>query len=393
VATQTERAGRYARQPTGYRAFIPAPLPPLPPVQLDGGLLELLDRSTLALGRLDGASQILPNPDLFVAMYVRREAVLSSQIEGLQTTIEDVLAFELKGRRRELPGDVKEVVNHVRAMSYGLERLKTLPLSLRLIREIHGVLLTGVRGAERRPGEFRTSQNWIGRAGATLAQASYVPPPVAEMHDALDNFERFLHDDAELPILVHCGIAHAQFEMIHPFLDGNGRVGRLLITFLLVLRGVLHQPLLYLSHFFNLHRSEYYDRLTAIHDHGHWEGWLTFFLRGVAEAAEEAATTARTIIDLRERHRALVQESAPGANGLRLLDVLFEKPTVDVSFVAERLDLAFITANRLLAAFERAGLVTEVTGQRRGRVYPYTPYVDLFADREPADDANGRPGD
>lgn len=382
----SERAGRYVRQPTGYRAFVPAPLPPTPPLQVDADMLGLLDRSVLALGRLDGLSQILPNPNLFVAMYVRREAVLSSQIEGTQSTIEDVLAFELKGRSPDLPRDVEEVANYVRAMNYGLERLDTLPLSLRLIREIHAILLEGVRGSEWRPGEFRASQNWIGYAGATLSEATYVPPPVVEMHRALDNFEHFLHEATDLPVLVHCAVAHGQFEMIHPFLDGNGRVGRLLITFLLVHRGVLHYPLLYLSGFFKQRQAEYYARLTAIHDDGDWEGWTKFFLRGVADAAEEAVSTARAIVDLRERDRALVQECGLGVKGLRLLDLLCERPTVDVNFVADRLDLAFLTANRLLAAGERAGVLREVSGRRRGRIYEYASYVDLFRGAEEADE-------
>ena len=218
------RAGTYVKQATGYQAFIPAPLPPHPPVEIDAELGRLTSEADRALGRLDGVATVLPNPDLFVSMYVRQEAVLSSQIEGTQSTLEDVLQFEVDSKGREFPKDIQEVVNYVRAMNYGLERLKTLPLSLRLIREIHGKLLEGVRGSHRTPGEFRTSQNWIGPPGCTLSAATFVPPPVHEMHEALDNTEKFLHDNS-LPLLIQCGLAHAQFETIHPFLDGNGRVG------------------------------------------------------------------------------------------------------------------------------------------------------------------------
>jgi Fic family protein len=376
------RAGQYVKQAAGYRAFIPAPLPPEPPVQVDAAMLSLLSRADQALGRLDGVAQTLLNPDLFVAMYVRQEAVLSSQIEGTQSTLDDVLAFELEGRDGGLPQDVEEVVNYVRAMNYGLERLGTLPLSLRLIREIHGELLTGVRGADRKPGEFRTNQNWIGSANAPLSQAMFVPPPADEMRQALDNFEKFLHEDGDVPVLIHCGLAHAQFETIHPFLDGNGRVGRLLIAFLLVHRRVLHRPLLYLSAYLKRRRAEYYDRLMAIREAGDWEGWLKFFLRGVGETAEEATRTAQEIVILREAHRSQIQEGGVGFNGLRLLDLLFQRPLVNIKLVRQRLGVTFTTATRLVEQFARLELLEEITGAQRGRVYRYAPYLRLFAEQE-----------
>jgi Fic family protein len=376
------RAGRYVRQPTGYRAFIPAALPPDPPIQMDAEAIGLLSRADQAVGRLDGVAQTLPNPDLFVAMYVRREAVDSSQIEGTQSTLEDVLAFELDPYTHELPDDVEEVVNYVRAMNYGLDRLTTLPLSLRLIREIHAELLQGTRGADKSPGEFRTTQNWIGAGSVTLERATFVPPPVTEMRQALDNFERFLHDEQELPALIHCGLAHAQFETIHPFLDGNGRVGRLLIAFLLVHRGVLHRPLLYLSTYLKHRRAEYYDRLMAVRNDGNWEAWLRFFLHGVAETAEEATGIARAIVQLREEHRRLVQERGPSARELQLLDLLFQRPLVNISLVSGRLDVTDVTASRLLDRLMDLGLVEEITGHRRNRVYRYTSYWRLF--QEPA---------
>lgn len=374
------RAGRYVKQAAGYRAFVPAPLPPEPPIQVDAAMLALLSRADQALGRLDGVALTIPNPDLFVAMYVRQEAVLSSQIEGTQSTLEDVLAFELDARQQELPRDVAEVVNYVRAMNYGLDRLTTLPLSLRLIREIHAELLRGVRGAERQPGEFRTSQNWIGAGRVPLSQATFVPPPVAAMHPALDALERFLHEESELPVLIHCGLAHAQFETIHPFLDGNGRVGRLLITFLLVSREVLRRPLLYLSHYLKRHRAQYYDRLMAVREAGDWEGWLKFFLRGVSMSAEEATATARAIVELRERHRAQIQETGLGVNGLRLLDLLFQSPLINVNLVRDRLTVSWETANKLVERLEGLALLEEITGRRRNRVYRHSPYLALFAE-------------
>lgn len=385
MAAIAERAGRFVRQSTGYDAFVPAPLPPDPPVEIGGEMLGLLSTADQALGRLDGVIQTVPNPDLFVAMYVRREAVLSSQIEGTQSTLEDLLAVELEPAARGLPDDVDEVVNYVHAMNYGLDRLATLPLSKRLIREIHAELLRGGRGAHRLPGEFRTTQNWIGPANAPLSRATFVPPPVPDMQAALDDFERFLNDDETLPVLIHVGLTHAQFETIHPFLDGNGRVGRLLITFQLVRRGVLHRPLLYLSHYLKLNRAEYYDRLTAVRRRGDWEGWLRFFLRGVGETATEATSTAQAILALREQHRELVQERF-GLNGLRLLELLFHRPLVNVNLVRDSLGVSFQTANNLVVQLEEADLLREITGRPRSRVFRYESYLALLRDEAPAPD-------
>ncbi len=297
MATSTsypQRAGRYIQQATGYKAFIPAPLPPEPDIEFDGELRTLLSQADRDIARLDAIAALLPNPDLFVAMYVRHEAVLSSQIEGTQSTLEDVLAFEAQAAaQHDSPKDVEEVVNYVRAMNHGLKRLAELPLSLRLLREIHGELMRNVRGGEKSPGEFRTSQNWIGPSGSTLPTASFVPPPPHELMNALGALENFLHEGkTTVPLLVRCGLAHAQFETIHPFLDGNGRVGRLLITLMLCEEGALSRPLLYLSVFLKAHRAEYYDRLTAIRQNGHWEPWLKFFLRGISQTARAATRTA-----------------------------------------------------------------------------------------------------
>ena len=379
------RAGRRVQLPAGYRAFIPEPLPPNPPVELSPELVGLLADANLALGRLDGASDLLPNPDLFVYMYIRREAVLSSQIEGTQTSLVDLLEVETARERARVPEDSEEVANYVRAMNFGLDRLNELPVSLRLIREIHEVLLKGVvRGSERNPGEFRTSQNWIGAPGSTLAAASFVPPPPDEMWRALGDLESFLHSDDALPILLRVAMAHAQFETIHPFLDGNGRVGRLLITFLLCEAGILKRPLLYLSYYLLQRRTEYYDRLQAVRDRGDWEGWLRFFLEGVRFVAGEASQTARRLIALREEHRDLVTWSLGrrADSGLRLLESLYPSPMVSVHGAVERVGLSYRKANSLVAAFVELDLLTEITGRKRDRLFLYESYVDLFRDPE-----------
>ena len=383
--TTSTRAGEYVRQPGGFDSFVPRSLPPEPPIRSDR-LISLLSRADQAIGRLDGEIRNMPNPDLFVAMYVRREAVLSSQIEGTQSTLDDLLAVELQPRVAEIARDVDEIVNYVAAMNYGLQRLTELPLSLRLIREIHAELLHGVRGANKQRGEFRRDQNFIAPAGVTdIRDATFVPPAVLDMHRALDNFEKFLHDE-ELPALLHAGVAHAQFETIHPFMDGNGRVGRLLITFELVHRGVLHRPLLYLSLYLKRNRLDYYDALMAVRHEGDWESWLSFFVRGVAETAEEATVNARSIVALREEQRnRIVEEHAP-TNALRLLDLLFRRPMVDVNLVKDELEVSFATANKLVEQLERLNFVTETTGRKRDRIFRFEPYLKLFEA-----DERGRP--
>jgi Fic family protein len=388
MMTSSARAGRHLQQATGYRAFVPAPLPPDPPLAYSGELQTLLSAADRDLARLDAIASLLPNPDLFVAMYVRHEAVLSSQIEGTQSTLEDVLAFEADALRDDTPKDVAEVVNHVRAMNHGLARLPELPLSLRLLREIHAELMAGVRGGEKSPGEFRTSQNWIGGSGSTLATAAFVPPPPHELMNALGALERFMHDaKATVPLLVRCGLAHAQFETIHPFLDGNGRVGRLLITLMLCEDGALSRPLLYLSLYLKAHRAEYYDRLTAIRRQGHWEPWLAFFLRGVSVTARVATQTARDIVALRDAHRSAV---ARNAKALVLLDALYRQPVVSVGRVAQTLSCTFPTAAKLVRDFEARGWLREQTGFERNRLWRYQPYLDLFH-RDALDEMVGRP--
>ena len=374
------RAGRYIRQAGGFKAFVPAPLPPTPPVQIAGPLRTLLSEADYALGRLDGAVMTLPNPDLFVFMYVRREAVLSSQIEGTQSSLQQLLAAEAELFDPDTPSDVSEVINYVSAMNHGLARLEALPVSIRLIKEIHAVLMQGVRGGQLTPGELRRSQNWIGPAGASLQEATFVPPPAHEVQATLGNLELFLHREDELPTLIKVGLAHAQFETIHPFLDGNGRIGRLLITFLLTEKRMLSQPVLYLSHYFKRHRSEYYERLQATRERGDFEGWLSFFLRGVANVSAEAADTAAAIIEMREGYRLKLSDQLgrSAGSGQRVMDALFNRPIVTVATVREWLHVSSATANTLVNRLVKIGLLKEITGYARNRRFRFDPYLRLF---------------
>jgi Fic family protein len=372
--------GTYLRQPTGYKAFIPQPLPPQPAIKMDEEMQALLSEADRALGRLDGSIQTLPNPDLFVFMYVRKEAVLSSQIEGTQASLNDLLAAEAKMFDRKHPNDVHELINYVEAFNHGLQRLKELPLSLRLIREIHEKLMMGVRGHNMTPGEFRTSQNWIGPARCSLNEALFVPPPHAVFPQVLGDFETFLHANDFMPPLIKIGLAHAQFETIHPFLDGNGRVGRLLITFLLCEKEILIKPVLYLSFYLRKHRSRYYDLLQGTRDKGDYESWLKFFLRGVAEVSVEATNTARSIVQLREEHRLLIADKFGMAarNGMRLLEYMFQNPFLTVPHIAEHLGVTYVAANKIVQRLVEAGVVSEMTGMARNRRFSYDPYIALF---------------
>jgi Fic family protein len=348
---------------------------------MDADMVNLLSQADRVIGRLDMVTEVLPNPDLFIGMYVRQEAVLSSQIEGTQSTLEDVLQYEIDASGEPQIADVQEVVNYVAAINHGLSRLPDLPLSLRLLKEIHEVLLRQGRGAHSTPGEFRRSQNWVGPPGSTLMNATFVPPPVPEMMTALSDLEKFLHTN-NLPVLIQAGFAHAQFETIHPFLDGNGRVGRLLITLLLCEKNVLKRPTLYLSHFFKLHRLEYYDRLTAIRQSGDWEGWLRFFLKGVVEVGTEAVDTTRKILALRDAHLALLAEKMAGNSyASRGLDHLFGSPMTTVRRMESHLSVSYKTANKIIGEFESLGLLREIMGYRRNRVFAYEPYLALFPSR------------
>jgi len=362
-----------------YRAFIPAPLPPEPPLRLTDELHDLLERANRALGRLDGLATLLPDPALFLYLYVRKEAVLSSQIEGTQSSFSELLLFESS----VFPGvpldDVQEVSRYVGAMFHGLHRLKNgFPLSLRLLREIHAVLMAGGRGSEQAPGEFRTSQNWIG--GSRPGNAAYVPPPAEALMEHLGALERFLHDvPARTPTLVKAALAHVQFETIHPFLDGNGRLGRLLITFLLCAEGALAEPLLYLSLYLKQNRTRYYDLLQQVRMEGDWEEWLCFFLEGVETTAAGAAGTARRILAILERDRTRIDGAGRAAGTLlRLHHLMRRKPLLTIPGAVAELGLSHPTVSSGVRTLEGLGIVKEVTGRGRDRVYAYQEYLDLL---------------
>jgi Fic family protein len=377
------RGGGYIRQPGGFRAFIPAPLPPEPGIQYDSDLQTLLSDADRELARLDAATEFLPNPDLFVRMYVRKEAVLSSQIEGTQASMVDLLRHEARGAKEKRRG-VPEISNYIRAMSLGLEELSRLPLSLRLLKKIHTELMKDVRGGEREPGEFRRSQNWIGPQGCTPADATFVPPPPQNVMSAMGSLETFLHSREPMPVLVKTALAHAQLETIHPFLDGNGRMGRLLITFYLCVKKALRKPTLYLSHYFKQRRGEYYDRLQVVRDKGDFEGWVRFFLEGVRDVSREGTETARSVLDLREQHRALLA----GREGIShsaqtLLDSLFEQPVVTVNGAAEAIGKTYPAANKLVGEFESLGILRQISPGARNRVFKYEPYVEIFGELRP----------
>ena len=371
------RAGIFMDQGTGYKSFIPKKLPPDPPIVMDDDLLELLSTADRKLGRLDGITQILPNPDLFVAMYVKKEALLSSQIEGTQASLIDVLAVEDKKKHGN---EYVEVVNYVRAMKYGLGRLKEgFPLSLRLIKEIHKELMLGVRGSKCDPGEFRRTQNWIGPQGCTLSEAAFVPPHVPAMKIALGDLEMYFHNEERIPALIKIALIHAQFETIHPFIDGNGRVGRLLITFWLCQQNILSEPLLYLSYFFKKNRVEYYDRLMDVRTKGNWEGWIKFFLKGVAETSDEATSTAKQILEMKETFCRIINSNHSSTIHLRLFEELFSVPIINKNMAKEILNVSYPTASSIVEDFVNMGILFDQTpGQTRNKEYIFRDYIHML---------------
>ena len=378
-----EDVGRYEVTRYGeeqVRAFVPAPLPPVPPLRLDAPLQQGLESATLALGRLDAISDLLPDEDLLLYAYVRKEAALSSQIEGTQSSLSDLLLFELDGTPGAPLDDVTEVSNYVNALEHGLRRLsENFPLSNRLIREIHGVLLSRGRGSDKLPGEFRRSQNWIG--GSRPGNAAFVPPPHTALPDCMGAFERFLHTEGDgLPVLIRAALAHVQFETIHPFLDGNGRIGRLLITLLLNERRILRHPLLYLSLYFKQHRVDYYDLLNRVRLTGDWEAWLDFFLTGVRTTAEEAVSTVRRLTEMFEADRATVERRAGRRAGsvLRVHEALKARPILSLSEAVNRASLAFPTASTAMNFLIEQGIAREITGRSRGRLFVYDEYVSVL---------------
>jgi Fic family protein len=373
------RAGTYIAQPQDYRAFIPNPLPPKPQLTLDKDIIETLSKADTAIGRLSGISEALPNPDLFVAMYVRKEAVLSSQIEGTESSLEDVLEYESENKLKTLPNDVVEVVNYVKAMNYGLSRISELPLSLRLIKEIHSELMQGARGQDKTPGEFRKSQNWIGPKGCTLNKARFVPPPPYEMMQSLGALEKYMHSQFDYPLLIECGLIHFQFETIHPFLDGNGRIGRLLITFFLCHKEILKKPLLYLSYYFKQNRTEYYDELTKARENGDFESWIKFFLEGVASVAEEACKASNKIINLKNKDKNKIIENYKETSKVSIFhEKLFDKPIVSIKDISKIMNTTFPTADDICKKLVILDILKEVTGKERNKLFAYKQYLDIL---------------
>lgn len=373
------RSGSFRRTLRDYTAFFPADLPPEPPINMDGGLSLLLSDADRAVGAINTIASILPNPELLVAMFIQKEALLSSQIEGTQSSLVDVLGAD---EDNEPTQDVGEVVNYIHAMRYGLKRLldDEFPMSPRLIREIHEILLTQVRGgvSALTPGEFRTQQNWIG--GANLQTARFVPPPPHEMQASLDSLEKYLHADDECPVLVRCALIHYQFETIHPFNDGNGRLGRLLITFYLVWRGVLDEPMLYISAYLMTHQQEYYDRLQQVRTDGNFEAWVKFFLEGVVTVSEQVVQTTKRIQALERRDTDRILAGNVGHAGVLLLRKLMEQPVVRVKDVEKAVGVSYSKANNLIAEMEGLGILKQVTPGKRNRKFKYDEYVSILAE-------------
>ncbi len=369
------KSGRLLETPQEYVAFIPNPLPP--PIEFDMGLALALSRADSALSELSGLGGQLPNPHLLIAPYIKREAVLSSRIEGTKASLSDLLIDEIEDGHNKLTSkdDIKEIRNYVEALEHGVKLLDELPLSLRLIREIHAKLMQGVRGDKATPGEFRRSQNWIGPAGSTPMTAAFVPPTVDEMMNCLGDWEKFLHIRDTIPDLIQCAMMHVQFETIHPFLDGNGRVGRLLVTFFLLERKRLSQPLLYLSAFIDAHKGDYYDLLQRVRTHGEWVPWIRFFLQGVTEIATEAGQQAKELHKLREEYRAQLRDKP---NALGLLDELFTNPYMTIGRAAKVLGKTHPTAKAAITVLEKAGILKEVSGRQWGRFYVCQPILDAL---------------
>jgi len=361
------------------KAYIPEPLPPAPPLKLTGQHHDLIEKANRALGRLDGMTLILPNTSLILYFYVRKEALLSSQIEGTQSSFNDLLLYESD----EMPGvplaDVQEVSNYVAAIDYGLNKLRDgFPLSLRLIREIHGILLSKGRGSDKEPGEFRRSQSWVG--GTRPGNAVFVPPPPESLMDCLGPFEKFLHNDpVATPLLIKAALAHVQFDTIHPFMDGNGRVGRLLIPLLLCAEGALSEPILYLSLYFKTHRQEYYDLLQSVRTEGDWEGWLSFFLTGVMDTAGLATQSTRQILRLFEADSAKIESLKKAAgSALRVHQLMRTAPLLSIPHAAKALDLTVPTITQTLENLHKLGIVMEITGKKRGRIFAYSEYLNIL---------------
>lgn len=369
------RSGHYTNE-TGYRTFIPAILPPNPPLQIDAEIEALNIKAMKAAAAVDTFWRISPNRHLFQSMFLKREALLSSQIEGVQASLLDVLTFE-QGAMVKNKADIEEVINCLNALNYGVKRLNDLPISLRLIKEVHAELMRGVRGSSKTPGEFRRSQNWIGRAWSTPETATFVPPAVHHMMDALNQLESYLHNPSKHP-LIDSALIHYQFETIHPFLDGNGRVGRLLIPLYLLAQNEIRYPSLCMSSYLKEHRAEYYRLLSVTREKGDYEQWVTFFLKGILVAAENDLKDLAQVLELRETDRKSVEMKVPSQYALSLLDQLFVTPLINIHDIAKKFEVSFQTASTLVSGFEAAGILKEVTGRKRDRRFAYTKYLAIL---------------
>lgn len=367
-------SGRLTRASGGYWAFVPNSLPPK--LEWDNALVSLVSRADIAVGTLSGLGETLPNPHLLIYPFIRREAVLSSRIEGTRSSLSDLLLFETT--KIEKQKDVKEVQNYVRAMEYGLKRLNELPLSLRFIRELHSILMEGVRGEQATPGEFRQSQNWIGPPGCTINEANFIPPPIPEMQECLNQLEKFLYTERDLPLLVQLALVHYQFEAVHPFLDGNGRIGRLLITLFLCQRGVLTKPLLYLSAFFEHHRQDYYNLLLKVSQEGAWREWIEFFLRAAVEQSGDAVSRARRLLDIHHTYAQVSREKKLPPTAGHLIELIFMRPLLNARAAQEYLNVTFPAAQKALNALVESKILTEITGGKRNKAYAAKEILEIL---------------
>ena len=374
-----KRSGKYIENLTGealYKSFKPSPLPPLPPLEIDENLIKLLVEANRQLAQLDTASQLIPNIELFVSMYVRKEALMSSQIEGTQCTLEDILDPQLDVNAN---ADVGEVITYIKAAHFALERLKTLPICNRLLRETHAVLMEGVRGQEKSPGEFRRSQNWIGPSGSTLKNARYIPPNVEDMENAMSDLETYINESDTYDPLIQAALIHYQFETIHPFLDGNGRIGRLLILLYLMEKKLLSKPVIYVSYFLKMNQIEYYDRISEVRRKGNYEQWISFFLEAVSSAAEDALKSIGKLSALREKNIARLPKSSKRKDNVRaLFDYLEQHPIIEIKQTAAALDVSYNTVSSAVKKLMMLGILKETTNAARNRVFTYEEYLDIL---------------
>ncbi len=376
--TKDNRAGLFVLQSAGYETFIPNPLPPKDLV-IDDELQLLLSKADGALARLDGVTQVLPNPDLFVAMYIKKEALLSSRIEGTQASLKGVLEFEAKLEPKENINDIREVMNYIKAMHHGIDNLGSDNLSPELINDIHKILIEGTRGTNKLPGKLRDFQNWIGTGGGTIHDAVYVPPPPEYVEELMSELEDFIQTPDNIPSLIKIALIHSQFETIHPYLDGNGRMGRLLITFYLYWKGLLSRPLLYLSFYLKKNRNLYYETLNDIRLKGDWEQWLKFFLKGVIEVSNDSIDTAKRIIELKQNLiEKLLENNVGGVHAVKLIDILFDHPVITVTEISELIGISRQAANKLTSKFEEMNILTEITGKKRYKKYTFVDFVRII---------------